>query len=157
MVALMVMQIRLMILDPGHFHAGLIQKEMLPGISPQVAVYAPLGPDLIEHLNRIARYNLRPEKPTAWEMEIHTGPDFMERMLKEKPGNVVVLSGRNRAKIDRIKASVEAGINVFSDKPWVIRAVDLPKLESALNTAEWTSPPWPSTRRSVTERNARSS
>ena len=129
-------EVRLITLDPGHFHAALVQKEMLPGISPKVAVYAPLGPDLIEHLNRISRYNLRAEKPTAWEMEIHTGPDPLERMLNEKPGNVVVLSGRNRGKMDRIKASVEAGLNVLSDKPWVIRADDLPKLESALTTAE---------------------
>src|SRR5881409_3513026 len=35
--------IRLMTLDPGHFHAALVQKEALPGVSPQVHVYAPLG------------------------------------------------------------------------------------------------------------------
>jgi len=128
--------VRLITVDPGHFHAALVQKEMLPGISPSVAVYAPLGPDLIEHLNRISRYNLRKDNPAAWKLEVHTGPDFFERMLMEKPGNVVMFSGRNRVKMDRIKASVEAGLNVLSDKPWVIRAEDLPKLESALNTAE---------------------
>jgi predicted dehydrogenase len=37
--------------------------------------------------------------------------------------------------MDRIKASVEAGLNVLADKPWVIRAEDLPKLEAALETA----------------------
>ena len=126
--------VRLMTLDPGHFHASLVQKEMYPGVSKTVTVYAPLGPDLVEHLNRIIRFNARPENPTSWQLDVHTGPDFLERMLKERPGNVVVLSGRNRGKIDRIKASVEAGLNVLSDKPWVIRAEDLPKLESALAT-----------------------
>jgi predicted dehydrogenase len=57
-------------------------------------------------------------------------------MLREKPGNVVVLSGRNRGKIDRILASVEAGLNVLADKPWLIAAVDFPKLEEALSLAE---------------------
>ncbi|MBI3697383.1 MAG: oxidoreductase [Acidobacteria bacterium] len=126
---------RLITLDPGHFHAALIQREMYPDVSPQVAVYAPLGPDLAEHLNRIARFNLRPENPTAWELDIHAGPDFLERMLRERPGNVVVLSGRNRGKIDRIQASLHAGINVLADKPWIIEPADLPKLESALDNA----------------------
>ncbi len=127
--------VRIMTLDPGHFHAALVQKEMYPGVSPKVHVYAPLGFDLTEHLNRIARFNLRGDNPTGWELEIHTGADFMERMLLERPGNAVVISGRNQGKIDRIKASVEKGLNVLVDKPWIIDAGDFSKLESALNTA----------------------
>ena len=128
--------VRLITLDPGHFHAALIQKEMYPGVSETVQVYAPLGPDLTAHLNRIAGFNLRPENPTRWQLEVHTGPDFMDRMLRERPGNVVVISGRNRGKIDRILASVEAGLNVLADKPWIIDAADRPKLQAALDTAE---------------------
>ncbi len=127
---------KLITLDPGHFHAALIQKEMYPGLSKRVSVYAPLGSDLIAHLNRIALFNTRQDNPTAWELEVHTGPDFMERMLKERPGNVVVISGRNRGKIDRIKASVEAGLNVLADKPWIISAADFATLEAALKLAE---------------------
>ena len=37
-----------MTLDPGHFHAALIQKEMYPGVAPRVDVYAPLGWDLVD-------------------------------------------------------------------------------------------------------------
>ncbi|MGH9855736.1 MAG: putative oxidoreductase C-terminal domain-containing protein [Blastocatellia bacterium] len=129
-------EVKIMTLDPGHFHAGLVQKEMYPGVSPKVHVYAPLGFDLTEHLNRIARFNLRPANPTKWELEIHTGADFLERMLKEKPGNVVVISGRNRGKIDRIKASVENGLNTLVDKPWIIRPEDFSKLEATLDAAE---------------------
>src|SRR5262249_43795167 len=51
-------------------------------------------------------------------------------------GNVVVLSGRNDLKIDRICAAVAAGLNVLADKPWIINAADLPKLESVLAQAE---------------------
>jgi predicted dehydrogenase len=129
-------EVKLMTLDPGHFHAALIQKEMYPGVSKRVAVYAPLGPDLIEHLNRIARFNLRQENPTAWELDIHCGSDCLARMLRERPGNVVVMSGRNRGKIDAIQASLEAGLHVLADKPWIIRSEDLPKLEAALEAAE---------------------
>jgi hypothetical protein len=129
-------EVRFITLDPGHFHAALVQKEMYPNVSRTVNVYAPLGTDLIEHLNRILAFNTRKDNPTSWELEVHAGPDYFQRMLHEKPGNVVVLSGRNRGKIDRIKASVEAGLNVLSDKPWIIDASDFPKLVSALDTAE---------------------
>lgn len=128
--------IHLMTLDPGHFHAALVQKEMYASVSPRVDVYAPLGPDLLAHLQRISGFNGRPQTPTAWELEIHTGPDFFQRLLREKPGNVVVLSGRNRGKIDRILAAVDAGLHVLADKPWVIDAADLPTLETALARAE---------------------
>ncbi|MBO0857773.1 MAG: oxidoreductase [Chloracidobacterium sp.] len=128
--------IRLMTLDPGHFHAALVQKETLPGVAPQVHVYAPLGFDLIEHLKRVAGYNTRRENPTNWELEVHTGGDFLERMLRERPGNVVVIAGRNQGKIDRIKTCVENGLNTLVDKPWIIDAGDFSKLEATLNTAE---------------------
>jgi len=128
--------VRLMTLDPGHFHAALIQKEMYPGVAPRVDVYAPLGWDLSEHLNRIAAFNRRAERPTSWDLEIHTSPDYFERMLKEHPGNVVVLSGKNGVKMDRILASVKAGINVLADKPWILKSADMPKLDAALAEAD---------------------
>ncbi|HXW08450.1 MAG TPA: putative oxidoreductase C-terminal domain-containing protein [Vicinamibacterales bacterium] len=128
--------LRLMTIDPGHFHAGLVQKEMYPGVAKRVDVYAPLGPDLLEHLNRISAFNRRAESPTAWELDVHTGSDFFERMLRERPGNVAIFSGRNRGKIDRIVASVGAGLHVLADKPWILTSADLPKLEAALSQAD---------------------
>jgi predicted dehydrogenase len=128
--------VRLMTLDPGHFHAGLVQKEMYPGVAKRVDVYAPLGTDLNEHLNRIAAFNRRADRPTTWELEIHTGPDYFERMLRDHPGNVVVLSGRNGVKIDRIVASVKSGLHVLADKPWILKSSDLPKVEAVLAEAD---------------------
>jgi predicted dehydrogenase len=128
-------EFRLITLDPGHFHAALVQREMYPGVSKRAAVYAPLDGDLVEHLNRVARFNQRRESPTCWELDIHAGPDSLRRMLDDRPGNLVVLSGRNGAKIERIRASLEAGLNVLADKPWIIRSADLAALESALSTA----------------------
>ena len=107
--------VRLMTLDPGHFHAALIQKEMYPGVASRVDVFAPLGFDLFEHLKRIAAFNNRSERPTTWQTEVHSSPDFFERMLRERPGTVVVLSGRNRGKIDHIVASVRGGLNVLGE------------------------------------------
>ena len=43
-------------------------------------------------------------------------------MAADRPGNIVVLSGRNRAKIDYILAALEAGLHVLADKPWIIRS-----------------------------------
>jgi predicted dehydrogenase len=128
--------VRFMTVDPGHFHASLVHKEMYPQVSPQIDIYAPLGWDLSEHLTRISAYNLRPERPTRWLAEIHTSPDFFERMLRERPGNVVVLAGRNARKIEYIERSVGAGLNVLADKPWIVRSADLPRLDAALARAE---------------------
>ena len=128
--------VRFITLDPGHFHASLVHKEMYPGlVSPVVHIYAPLGPDLVEHLGRLSLFNHRAENPTTWQLEIHTSPDFFPRMLREKPGNAVVLAGRNDVKIGYIEGSVDAGLNVLADKPWIIRAQDLPRVETVLNRA----------------------
>ena len=91
--------------------------------------------DLTEHLNRIVRFNHRRESPASWELDIYAGPDYLQRMLDHRPGNLVVLSGRNGAEIGLIHASLEAGLNVLADKPWIIRSEDLESLESALSTA----------------------
>ncbi len=128
--------VRFMTLDPGHFHAALVQKDMYRDVDKRVYVFASLGPDLVAHVNRIASFNARTESPTAWEMDVHASPDFFERMLRHAPGNVVVLSGRNRLKIDYIEGSVEAGLHVLADKPWILNAGDLPRLEAALVHAE---------------------
>jgi len=128
--------IKLITLDPGHFHAALFQREMLPGVSPEVSVYAPLGPDLAAHVQRVAQFNLRPENPTHWQLEIHTDPDPLARMLAERRGNVVVLSGNNRRKMERIEAIVRAGLNVLADKPWIIEPDAFSKLQSALEVAD---------------------
>jgi predicted dehydrogenase len=127
--------VSLITLDPGHFHAALFQKEMLPDVAERVHVYAPPGPDLQAHLDRIARFNSRAENPTHWKLEVHASADFLERMLSERPGNVVVISGNNRGKIDRIDAVIKHGLHVLADKPWIIEPEELPKLQGALNAA----------------------
>src|ERR1035438_6013431 len=109
---------------------------MIPWVDPRVTVYAPLGPDLLDYLNRISLFNSRPENPTTWALDIHTGSDPMAEMLRGQTGNIVVFTGRNRGKIDRILAALKAGLNVLADKPWIIASADLPKLQEALALAQ---------------------
>jgi predicted dehydrogenase len=128
--------VKLITLDPAHFHAALVQKAMLPGVDRRVAVYAPLGADLYEHLKRIERFNTRAENPTDWELDVRCTSSPVERMSCERPGNVVAIAGRNSDKIGKIRASLDAGLNVLADKPWIIQARDLDALVSALDAAE---------------------
>ena len=128
--------VRLMTVDPGHFHAALVQKEMYPGVAPRVDIYAPPGGDLDAHVKRVEAFNKRAAQPTAWTLEVHASADFFERMLRERPGNVVVLSGRNRAKIRQIAASVRAGLHVLADKPWILKSSDLAEVEATLAEAD---------------------
>jgi len=129
-------EVKLMTLDPGHFHAALVQKTMYEQVDPKVYVYAPEGPDVIDHLAKIEGFNNREENPTSWEMEVYTGPDYLEKMLKEKPGNVMVTAGNNAKKTEYILKTIEAGINVLADKPMVITPEDFPMLEEAFEKAE---------------------
>jgi predicted dehydrogenase len=128
--------ITLMTLDPGHFHAALVQKSMYEGVSPTVYVYAPEGSDVEDHLNRIQGFNDRAEDPTQWIEKLYTGPDFLEKMLSEKPGNVVVTSGNNAKKTDYIMEAVSHGLHVIADKPMVITPGKFPLLIEAFDTAK---------------------
>jgi predicted dehydrogenase len=101
-----------------------------------VHLYAPEGPDHLQHLDRIDSYNNRSDDPTNWNTIIYTGDDFFEKMLEEKAGNVVVLSGNNRKKAEYISRSVNAGFNVLADKPVIISPDDFPALEEAFRVAE---------------------
>lgn len=129
-------EVKLMIADPGHFHAALVQKSMYDQVDSTVYVYAPEGPDVQGHLNQIESFNTREEHPTSWVNKLYTGDDFFQRMLAEKPGNVLVLSGNNARKIGYIKAAADSGINIFADKPMVIDQEGFGLLEDAFRVAE---------------------
>ena len=128
--------VKLITLDPGHFHAALIQKQMYPEVSAVVHVYAPEGVDLNLHLDRISSFNSRAENPTAWQTKLYTGKDFLEKMLAEKAGNVVVLAGNNARKTEYILKSIQAGFNVLSDKPMAITPKDFEMLKQAFEIAQ---------------------
>lgn len=122
-------------LDPGHFHAALVQKTMYPGVSDTVYVYAPKGNDLQLHLNRIEAYNSRSNNATHWKTITYQGPDFLEKMLSQKKGNVVVLSGNNEKKTEYILKSLQQGLNVYADKPMAIDIQGFNQLKEAFEIA----------------------
>jgi predicted dehydrogenase len=128
-------EVHLITLDPGHFHAALVQKKMYEMVNPEVRVYAPEGNDVAEHLKKIDGYNTRKEDPTSWKEIVYGGSDYFQKMLDEKKGNVVVLAGNNRIKTEYIQKSVNAGLNVLADKPMVITPEKFPLLEESFKIA----------------------
>ncbi len=129
-------EIQFITLDPGHFHAALVQKSNYPEVDFTVYVYAPKGDDVNLHLNRIEAFNTRTNNSTNWNSQLYTGDDFFEKMIADKKGNVVVLSGNNQKKTAYINQSVEAGLNVLADKPMVINIADFELLKKAFETAK---------------------
>jgi predicted dehydrogenase len=128
--------VRLITLDPGHFHAALVQKFMYDDVDPVVRVYAPGSDDLSEHLKRIEGFNTRADQPTHWREQVYTGSDYLEKMLAERAGNVVVISGNNARKTEYIARAIEAGMNVLADKPMAIVPADLERLKGAFASAQ---------------------
>ncbi len=128
--------VKLITLDPGHFHAALVQKTMYPGIDPKVHVYSPGGSELEAHLRLINQYKERPDNPATWNEVVYQGNDYFNRMLSEKKGNVVVLSGNNRRKTEYIQQSIDAGLNVLADKPMAINEGDFLLLKQSFENAK---------------------
>tara|TARA_B100001175_G_C19512196_1_gene644601 strand:- start:1948 stop:3303 length:1356 start_codon:yes stop_codon:yes gene_type:complete len=129
-------KVKLMTLDPGHFHAALIQKTSYEDIDTTVDVYAPEGPEVKDFLNKIEGYNSRDENPTSWVVKTHFSKDYLDEMIDEKPGNVMVVSGKNSKKIDYILAAVNAGLNVYADKPLVVNQEGFEKLKKVFEIAK---------------------
>lgn len=128
-------KVRLVTLDPGHFHAALVQKAMYKEVDPTVYVYAPGGPDVQQHIDKINAYNSRSDDPTKWQEEVYTGNDFLEKMLGQKKGNVVVMAGNNKKKTEYIFKAINAGFNVLADKPMAIDKKNFELLKSAFGVA----------------------
>jgi predicted dehydrogenase len=125
-------EIELIVLAPGHFHASLLQKSEMEQVNKQVHIYSQEeNAGLAQYLSAIESFNAREAAPTAWESTVYTGSDYLERMLSDHKGNVVILAGNNRDKTEYILASIDAGLNVLSDKPMAINQSDFHLLEAA--------------------------
>ena len=124
-------EVKLIVLDPGHFHASLLQKNSLPLLNDSVFVYAPDSAGIRQYLSAIDVYNHREKDPTSWVENVYTGSDFMEQMIRNKRGNVVLLAGNNRDKTQKISTAAGAGLHVLSDKPMAINSDNFRMLESA--------------------------
>lgn len=129
-------EVKLIVIDPGHFHAALLQKSPLNQVNESVYVYAPVGKELEQYVSTIESFNNREDNPTAWKLDIQQGEDFLEKAIEAKKGNVVVLAGNNRAKTNYISQAINAGLNVLSDKPMAINKEDFNLLVDAYKNAE---------------------
>ena len=129
-------EIKLVVLNPGHFHASLLQKFSQPLVNDTVFVYAPEGKELDQYLASIEAYNTRPEDPTNWVVIVYKGKDYLEKMISNQKGNVVVLAGNNKKKTEYIVESINAGYNVLSDKPMTINKENFHLLSTAFDRAK---------------------
>lgn len=130
-------EVKLIVLAPGHFHANLLQKSTIPQVNDSVFIYAPTeDTGLKQYLSAIELFNQRDKDPTNWQTIVYTGDDFLNKMVTEKKGNVVVLAGNNKEKTEYILSAVNAGLNVLSDKPMAINREDFLLLEEAYANAE---------------------
>ena len=83
MLNLMLAAIQFVTVDPGHFHAALVQNRTYEGVSPNVLVYAPDGGDLKSHLSLIDQFNARAENPTAWKETVCADADFLKKFTED--------------------------------------------------------------------------
>lgn len=130
-------EVKLIVLAPGHFHASLLQKSTISQVNDSVHVYAlPDDVGLKQYLSAIESFNNRADNPTNWKEVIYAGDDFLDKMVAEKKGNVVILAGNNKNKTEYILSAINAGLNVLSDKPMAINSNDFALLENAYSTAK---------------------
>lgn len=122
----------LVIVAPGHFHAGLVLREMHPAISKDVYIYAEEGPELDNYMKLVNSFNQRQASPTEWNFQVYAGSDFLEKAITEKKGDIAVLAGKNNCKIHYIKALHDAGFNILSDKPLTINKDGVAVLDEVL-------------------------
>lgn len=118
--------------NPGHFHAALTLHKSDPRLSDDIFVYAEGGAELEAFLGLVEAFNNRTDHPTTWKPHVHTGPDWFERLIAERKGDIAVLAGKNDRKMRDIGALREAGFHVLADKPWVIDEAGLEHLQTAM-------------------------
>lgn len=121
-----------LVLNPGHFHAALVFRESHPRLSGDIHVYSEPGPDLDRFLEIVRSFNERKTNPTRWELHVYTGEDGLERLISEKKGDLVVLAGKNNARMELIDTLTRAGFSILGDKPWLTTGKALPFLRSTL-------------------------
>ena len=129
-------ELEMIVVAPGHFHASLLQKNPLEGVSNTVKVYAQSGSELEAYKNTIEAYNTREENPTSWVLEVYEGDDFLEHIPASDGNDFAVFAGNNRLKSDYILHCIEKGYNVLSDKPMAINAEGFTKLQKAYQMAQ---------------------
>ena len=113
----------LVIVNPGHFHAGLILRRRHENISRDVYIFSEAGSDLDNYMKLVNSFNERAEDPTDWVYHVYTGSDFLEKAVeaaKAKIVDIAVFAGRNDQKVYYLEAMHQAGCAILTDKPVAI-------------------------------------
>jgi predicted dehydrogenase len=119
-------------LEPGHFHGTLTLRAAHAAVAPEVFVYATAGPQLDDFLALVERFNTRAERPTAWRPRVRLSADPLHQLLVERPGDVVVLAGKNGGKARVMRRLHASGLHVLADKPWLVEPADLAEIRASL-------------------------
>ena len=125
----------LVILNPGHFHAALTLRERHPLIDDDIHVFAEDGPDVEQFVRLVHAFNDRPVDPTRWTLYVYRGADYLEKLLAQRPGEVVIVAGRNNEKMPLIHLLHAQGFRVLGDKPWLIESGQIGLLKEVTATA----------------------
>lgn len=126
----------MVVIDPVHYHAALVQKNHLNGVSDTVNVYAPDGEELDSYLATVESFNKRDSDPTHWKEIVHHCEDGADSLPDAKAGDFAVLACPNNKKPDYILSAIQKGYNVLSDKPLAIDSEGYGKLVEAYRLAE---------------------
>ncbi len=116
--------------DPGHFHAALLLSGGNARVSRSIHLYAPPGQDAEKFIALIENFNCRAEAPTNWRLECHIGEDALEAMIAERPGDIVILAGRNGERLALMHRLHDEGFHIIADKPWMTDSTNLPHLDA---------------------------
>ncbi len=125
----------LVIVNPGHFHAGLILRRRHSDLSRDVYIYSEAGTDLDNYMKLVNAFNERAEDPTDWIYHVYTGSDFLEKAVEAaetKKVDIAVFAGRNDKKIEYLAAMHKAGCAILTDKPVTINSEGAELLEKTV-------------------------
>jgi len=125
----------LVFLNPGHFHAALTLRERHPLIDDDVHVFAEDGPDVDNFVRLVHSFNDRVVEPTRWTLYVYRGPDYLEKLIAQRPGEIAIVAGMNNEKMPLIHFLHAQGFCVLGDKPWLIESEQIGLLREVIASA----------------------
>ena len=125
-------ELRLVTLDPATFTPrSFIPAPPFRDFSRDAYIYSPVTCDGANFWASVSNLVSRSKDPAFWRFHTYNGTDFLERMLAEKRGDVVMLSGRKRP-----NSRTHRQEHRSRDERPRGQARDLPRLEKILADAE---------------------
>src|SRR5690606_489808 len=115
----------------------MMQQALKQAFREEVYVYASYSNDLeANYMQLINRYNKADTSGRPWQVQVYTGDDYLERMLQDKKGEVVIMANNNQQKTGAIRKAAAAGLAVIADKPMALTASGFALLQEAFAAAD---------------------